>query len=43
MNVMKASAAVLGLSLLAGTALANCSFADGTSSMIRTQPLLGAI
>ena len=40
-NLLKASAAVVGLSMLAGMAMANCSFVDGTSTLIRTQPLLG--
>ncbi|MFJ4247043.1 fimbrial protein [Pseudomonas sp. NPDC089741] len=40
LRVVKANAVVLGLSLLAGTAWADCNYADG-GPVIRTMPLLG--
>lgn len=40
MQVLKLSAA-LGLSSVVGTAMADCNFVDGTSTLIRTMPLLG--
>jgi len=40
-RVLKAGAAVLVLSSLAGLAMADCNFIDGTSTMVRTMPLLG--
>lgn len=41
MRVLKLSATMLGLSSVAGTAMADCNFFEGTSTMIRTMPLLG--
>lgn len=38
---LRSSAAVVGLSMLAGMAMADCAFIDGTSPIVRTQPLLG--
>lgn len=40
-RVMKSGAAVSGLFLFTGAAVADCSFINGTSTMARTQPLLG--
>lgn len=40
-GLFKSSLAVAGLTLMAGAALADCNFVDGTSTMVRTQPLLG--
>lgn len=40
-RVLRSSIAVLGLSSLAGMAMANCNFIDGTSALNRTMPLLG--
>ncbi|NBF11485.1 fimbrial protein [Pseudomonas sp. Fl4BN1] len=40
-RVLRAGAAVLALSSLAGLAMADCTFIDGTSPMVRTMPLLG--
>lgn len=41
LRLLKSSAIVTGLALTSGIALADCSFIDGTSALIRTQPLLG--
>ncbi|MBU4632848.1 fimbrial protein [Pseudomonas chlororaphis] len=40
-RALKAGAAVLALSSLTGLAMADCNFIDGTSTMVRTMPLLG--
>ncbi|MFJ2710372.1 fimbrial protein [Pseudomonas sp. NPDC087346] len=40
-GLFKSGLAVAGLTLMAGAALADCNFIDGTSTMVRTQPLLG--
>lgn len=40
-RLIKSSIAVAGMSLVAGIVLADCNFADGTSTLVRTSPLLG--
>ncbi|WP_322846551.1 fimbrial protein [Pseudomonas sp. B33.4] len=40
-GAFKSGLLLAGLSLSAGAALADCNFIDGTSTMVRTQPLLG--
>ncbi|WP_027923726.1 fimbrial protein [Pseudomonas sp. URMO17WK12:I12] len=41
MRVIKSSVAVVGLSLVAGGAMADCNYIDGGGPVIRTMPLLG--
>lgn len=41
MRLIKSGLAVAVLSLMAGVAMAQCDYTDGTTNMIRTQPLLG--